>query len=392
MKRVDRFDFQRMQKAEKLDNGFLKAPVFATRTGVFRYRKADGSVIRELRLPEEVFDQHSMQSLAVVPVTNRHPAGMVNSKNSKRHMVGYTSDVVEKQEPFIKTHITVTDDDLISEIEKKGLREVSCGYNCELEFTPGVYDGEEYDAIQRRIRYNHLAVVDKGRAGPQVKIHMDAAILDDADDEPTQKEGYMVKMKIGDVEFEMDGSLATAVRDALKQAKADGAEAALQKVAKEHKDSIDSLQGKCDGLQAKVDEQSKEITTLKANNVDEKKIREMATARAGLIEKAKPFLKEDTKFDEMSDMEIKKAVILAKNKDLKLDEKSESYIEARFDAIIEATPAPKKSDKLANAMSKTEKEREDNADGEELTADQIRARNMKADSEAWSKPIGYHQQ
>jgi len=390
-----RFDFQQLQKAQKLENGFLKVPVYATRVGVLRYRKPDGTVIRELRLPKEVFDQASMQSLAGVPVTNRHPAGMVDSKNSKRHMVGYTSDIIEQEDKFIKTSVTITDDALIAEIEKKGLREVSCGYNCELEFSPGVYDGEEYDAIQRNIRYNHLAVVDKGRAGPQVRMHLDAedAVLDDADDEtqkPNPKEDAMAKMKIGDVEYEMDGSTAQAVKDALKEAKKAGHDEALAEASKAKKDAEDVAQGKIDGLQAKVDELTKENGKLKTDATDEKKIRELVAVRASLIEKAKPFLKADTKLDEMSDMDIKKAVITAKNPELKLDEKSEAYIEGRFDSILEAGAKPVAKDKLAEAMKKTEKEREDGDD--ELTSDQVRQRNMKADSEAWTKPIGFQQQ
>lgn len=393
---VRRFDFQRLQKAQKLDNGFLKAPVYATRVGVFRYVKPDGSILRELRPSEEVFDQASMQSLAGVPVTNRHPAELVDSKNSKRHMVGYTSDVIEKEAQFVKTAVTITDDSLIKEIEAKGLREVSCGYQCELEFTSGVFDGEEYDAIQRNIRYNHLAVVDKGRAGPQVRLHLDAddAVLDDEGEEtkPNPKEDAMAKLKIGDVEYECDGGLAKAVQDALKDAKKMGFDEAMGKMSKEKKDSEDALQAKVDGLQAKVDELTTENKKLTEDQADEKKVRELVIKRTALVEKSKKFLAADVKIDEMSDMDIKKAVITAKNPDLKLDDKSEAYIEGRFDSIVEgaqAAPA-KKDDKLADAMKKTEEARKDGDKVE--TAEEVRARNMKADSDAWQKPIGFHLQ
>ena len=389
-----RYDRYELKKAVKLDNGFVKAPVYATRSGVFRYVKPDGSVIRELRPPEEVFDQASMQSLAGVPLTNRHPAELVNSKNAKRHMVGYTSDVVEQEDVFVKTSVTITDERMISEIEGRGIREVSCGYECELELVAGVYDGEEYDAIQRNIRYNHLAVVDKGRAGPQVRLHLDAddAVLEDDSGEIKNsrqtKEDNMPKIKLGDVEYECDGGLATAIKDAMKEAKKAGYDEAMEKSSKEKKDSEDALRSDVEKLQAKNDELSAEVTKLKSAQMDEEKIRKASIARSNLVEKCKPHLDAATKFDEMSDLEIKKAVIVAKYPDVKLDEKSQDYIEARFDAILESTTkedATKKTEKLRSAVSKVDESRDD----KEMTAEEIRARNMKADSEAWQKPIGY---
>lgn len=395
-----RYDRYQIDKAVKLDNGFIKAPVFATRVGVFRYVKPNGDVIREFRPPDEVFNADSMNSLAGVPLTNKHPAEMVDSKNAKKHMVGFTSDRVEQEDIFLKTSVTITDDRTIEKVERDGVREVSCGYEAELEWTPGVYDGQEYDAIQRNIRYNHLAVVDRGRAGPQVRLHLDAedAILED--DNGTQqnhskhkKEDAMAKIKLGDVEYECDGGLASAIKDAVKDAKKAGYDEAMSKGKKEKKDSEDSLQKEIETLKAKNDELGEEIKKLKEDAMDEEKIRKASIARANLIAQAKPHLdskdeKEEVKFDEMSDLEIKKAVIVAKYPEAKLDEKSNDYIEARFDAIIESGEKPKtesKTDSLGAKISKIDSAREN----KELTADEARAKSMKADSEAWQQPIGY---
>lgn len=51
-----------------------------------------------------------------------------------------------------------------------GKKELSCGYRCVYEFTSGVFEGQQYDAIQRQIRGNHLALVDRGRMGPGVAV------------------------------------------------------------------------------------------------------------------------------------------------------------------------------------------------------------------------------
>ena len=49
-------------------------------------------------------------------------------------------------------------------------RELSLGYSCVYEWTPGVFEGQPYDAIQRKLRGNHLALVREGRMGPEVAV------------------------------------------------------------------------------------------------------------------------------------------------------------------------------------------------------------------------------
>lgn len=63
----------------------------------------------------------------------------------------------------------------MSNLIDSGKKELSCGYRCLYDFTAGTFEGQPYDAVQRRIRGNHLALVDEGRMGPEV------AVLDCAD-------------------------------------------------------------------------------------------------------------------------------------------------------------------------------------------------------------------
>lgn len=394
---VKRFDLRQLGKAIKTDSGFLKCPVSATRVGVLKYYKPDGSVFKELRLPEEVFDQDSMNTLGGVPVTNRHPSKLVDKENAKKFMVGFTSDHIEKvDEKYLNTSVTITDSKLIEEIEKGGLREVSCGYTCELDMSPGIYEGEKYDAIQRNIKYNHLAIVDRGRAGPMVKLHMDAsdAVYNGTDlkldfvreDINSLSEGgIMAKMKLGAAEYEVDAGVAQAFDSALKDAEKKGYDSAVSEEMKKKADKETEVKKSMDALEAKVDELTATNKKLEGEKMDAKQIHELVTKRSSLVEKAKPIVKADTKFDEMSDLEIKKAVITAKYPELKLDEKSPEYIEARFDAILDAEPVKKSTDDLKKAVTKVDGTR---TDGDPETAEEVRKRNMKNDSEAWMKPLG----
>ena len=58
--------------AETTPEGFLVARAAVTSVGVFTYRE-DGTTRRELRLPEEVFAQESLDSLKCKPLTLYHP-------------------------------------------------------------------------------------------------------------------------------------------------------------------------------------------------------------------------------------------------------------------------------------------------------------------------------
>ena len=404
MSKYARFDFQKIGKAQKLDNGFLKVPVFATRSGVFNYVQSDGTIVREFRPPGEVFKDDSMETLKGVPLTNRHPVELVDSKNAKKFMVGFTSDIVEKHDDKVSSSVTITDEGTIREVENEGLREVSCGYTCDLEFTPGrTDDGEEFDAIQRNIQYNHLAIVDRGGAGPDVRLRMDSksAILEiedetknrsKKDDTKSNKKGeIMVKIKLDGMEFEVESGLAQAINSAQKQSKADGRAEAQAEFDTKLETAKSESQAKIDEAQAKIDTLETENKELKENKMDAKQIHEAAQKRAELVSTAELVLDSDKIKADMTDLEIKKAVIVEKTSMDAEDEKlkSDAYVEARFDAIAETLEADKADGNkgLKEALGKKAGKKDGD---DEPTSDEIRTKNMKADSEAWEKPIGFH--
>ena len=59
-----------------------------TRVGIFEYRRPDGSIRRELRLPEEVFAPESLASYKGKPVILTHEAGMIDSDNVQQEQIG----------------------------------------------------------------------------------------------------------------------------------------------------------------------------------------------------------------------------------------------------------------------------------------------------------------
>lgn len=194
---VRRFDAGELSKPVKLDNGWLRLDGTLTRVGVFDYRQHDGSVRRELRLPDEVFHEDALTSFELVPVTIDHPPEILDSKNTSRFQKGTVSKIRRDGANLVGT-ILLTDQSAVDQALKGGRKQLSCGYHCDLDETPGVTsgipgvaDGTRYDAIQRNVRGNHLALVHRARAGEVAQLKLDAAdaqmVHSDAEQERDEK-------------------------------------------------------------------------------------------------------------------------------------------------------------------------------------------------------------
>jgi len=370
-KNLRRIDRTELRKAEKTQQGFLRAPAFATRTGVFKYLTGDGKIVSEYRPAEEVFNAASMATLANVPVTNLHPKpGFLDPKNAKAYTIGFTGDIVERvDEKFVQVYVTVFDQGTMDQAEN-GMQEVSCGYTCDHEVSPGIYEGEAYDVIQRNIVYNHLAIVPRGRAGPEVKLRLDA---DEGEmiteTEKTKESPKMGMIKIKDKEYDASPELMEAHEanmkdmseqmdamtkqlDAFKAAKPAEGSAEEEKsespeVEKKEKDAADpenketleSVKKEKDAAQAKADSLESEITKLRLSQselYDAKNLHAAVTARMRVLAVASRKLPSDTKLDEMTDMAIKREVIKADSPEKDLTGKSDEYLNARYDHIEES--------------------------------------------------------
>ena len=188
-------------KLIKTDEGYLVGEAIATRTGVFDYMKADGTIQRELRLPEEVFKEDAIDSFKLLPITNNHPMEGVNSENVKELAVGFTGETIRKEDNYLITKLKITDKQTIDEITA-GKRGLSYGYKVNLKKESGTYKGERYDYVQTDIIGNHLAIVNEGRAGKQAKLNLDSqgaiCVFNNFNNNLT-----MTKIKLDNKEFEV---------------------------------------------------------------------------------------------------------------------------------------------------------------------------------------------
>ncbi|NEK15702.1 DUF2213 domain-containing protein [Rhizobium leguminosarum] len=132
--------------------------------------KPEMATVRVYRPADEVFDKSTMESFAHRPVTFGHPSQAVSAANWRDVAKGWSDGEVARDGEFIRVSMLLADADTIAAVEN-GTRELSMGYDCTLDWTSGqTAAGEAYDAIQRGIRSNHIAVVEKARGGAELRI------------------------------------------------------------------------------------------------------------------------------------------------------------------------------------------------------------------------------
>lgn len=188
LKRVIRLDSVPMPRAYFTPEGFLKDKPILTSTGIFEYSNPDGSIRRELRLPEDVFAPESLRSYKGKPVVISHDAGLIDKDNVAENQIGTILSEGERSGDAVKAEIIIHDTDAMKDA---GFKELSLGYNLDLDETPGEWNGQSYDAVQRNIRINHLALVRDARAGEQARLN-----LDSRDNENVLKGGKRMSKKI----------------------------------------------------------------------------------------------------------------------------------------------------------------------------------------------------
>jgi len=349
---VARYDFREMPLSVKdltlpatfHEDGTMTARPVITSIGIFKYRRADGSISRELRLPEEVFSEATMASFANMPIYIGHKTRADGHMETDPAVmdewaVGRTGTPIGNN-VYVASDIKVEKPEGIKAMKQDGYQSFSIGYDCDMEESGGVWCGGEYDRIQRNIRGNHLGAVRIGRQGDQAVLRMDsedAILVDDAAvvaaEDKNSKEKEMANkrtIQLDSVDYEAD----EAVIDALKkeEARADSLDGELKAAGVDKS----KLEAERDSYKAKFDAAEAELENMKKAHLDESAINARVAQRIVLVETAKKAGVE-VKGDE-ADVDLKKAVIAKVYADVKLDGKNESYIDARFDCALEDLP------------------------------------------------------
>ncbi|ENJ7584659.1 DUF2213 domain-containing protein [Providencia rettgeri] len=166
-----------MTKRTYDNNGWLEVkdnPI--SKVGVFDYLGAEigapvpDKIYRVLRPPEELASEATINSFKLTPFIIEHEMlGKHATPAEKKGIQGVIGENVYFDPPYLRANIKIFSDAALSNIDS-GKIDLSPGYRSKYEFTSGIYEGQHYDAIQRHLRGNHLALVDEGRTGPDVAV------------------------------------------------------------------------------------------------------------------------------------------------------------------------------------------------------------------------------
>lgn len=119
------------------------------------------------RHPEEL--NRAASTFNNVQVMSSHVA--VNADDPKEEFVaGSLGTDCEFRSPYLGNSMVIWRAEDIAAIENNRRRQISAGYYYDADMTPGEYEGCAYDGIMRNIRANHVALVEAGRAGPDVLV------------------------------------------------------------------------------------------------------------------------------------------------------------------------------------------------------------------------------
>lgn len=287
--------------------GFMAVRAKAARVGVYDYLGSeidpenkhglrDKGMVKVLRDEATVFDMAAVRSFVGKPITDDHPTQAVTADNWRQHARGTVMGAIRDGD-YLAFDLLLTDADAIAKVDA-GKRELSNGYAASLEFGDfAAPDGTKCVARQTSIQGNHVALVDRGRAGPECRIsdafaHCDA--IPTTIMEPVMKTIMLdgIPVNLGD---------AAAVEAAI---------AKLQDTAAKAATALTDAEAKLSTETGKVAALEKQLADAKAE-LEPARLDQLVADRAALVAKVKA-IAPDLVVDGKTDAEIRRAVVAAK--------------------------------------------------------------------------------
>lgn len=308
-------------------DGCLVADVRAARVGIQTYLRGETDApdtftadqVRVYRPESEVFSRDSMASFAAAPFTIDHPTTPVDSTNWRDLGVGEVNGDVVRDGGFVRVPVIVRDAAAVEKVRTTH-KQLSMGYSCSLDWTPGTTpDGQTYDAVQRDIKINHLAAVRAARGGPELKISDERSANPSTGDIP-MKTLTIDGLRVPNVSDEAEAAIVKLQADKVTADKALADAQAAQDKAMAAKDA--------------------EIDELKDKAVDQATIDKLADAKAQVVTRAKELLGDKAPdFAGKTVADVRRETVRLVKGDTAIADKSDDYVEARFDGLTDGKTA-----------------------------------------------------
>jgi hypothetical protein len=301
------------------DAGQMHVPCAFARTGSQLYTAGQlglqdrdaKEIVTVWRDEADVFAQDSLESFRSAPVTIGHPKDAdgksiaVSADNSKELQVGMLEGMPVRDEDTLGGTLILTAKEAIDALED-GTQELSAGYLCDIEEVEG-------KLFQRNIRANHIAIVAKGRAGSSCRISDEA--IDLADESTLTEAGVEVEVAKTFTADEFDAQVALVTDAEEKLALADAKIVKLEEDAK--------------------------VKAAALADAEEKLASAVLAASEGVVERCKAIENARLVADmrdvaDKSVSEIHRMVIEDQMPTRDLEGKSDDYVAAIFEMLVDA--------------------------------------------------------
>ncbi len=361
--------------------GYIVATARVARTGVQQYLASElgdvaaaagfkpNDVVRVLRSEKEVFDEASLRTITRLPVTIDHPKEHVTADNWSKLSVGEVGDAYATEPEWIVVNPMIKDA-AATKAAKTTHKQISMGYTANI-----VEYGDKAiaDFEQKDIRYNHLALVPKGRAGDMARIADSWGVCPVEDYDPGNSP--ITRKGVSDMELK-----PVVLGDAVAQV-------AVGDIAAVEAYKVDMTKKLADAEAAKKaaeDKKDEEIGELKAKlkKAEDAAIVDvdaLVAARSALVAQVKA-VDAAIEVAGKSDAELRKLAVKSKLGDAAIADASDAEISGMFKVLAAGAG---KSNPVADAISTGVK-----TVGDQATAMQDSWQKANADMNAWRNQQG----
>ena len=288
-------------------SGQMIAPCSIARTGIMEYKAKEcgsafkdhdpESIVKIMTLPEDLFDEASLESYRSAPITVGHPTVDVDTENAKDLLKGVLEGMPMKDEAgeMLIGTLVINDADTIA-LVRANTNQLSSGHTATLVMCD--YDSVGYHAKKTNIRANHIAIVPKGRAG--------VAAIEDAALEEVVEEQEQVEVVPEVVATQVEAQMADAALVA----------------------EVETLKAKLDDAETKLTDALAEVASLKMQDID------------ALVEQRMEFVSEVASLCDgidvkgKSKIEVKREVIQKLYPSAPVN-MSDQYVEVRYSILLE---------------------------------------------------------
>jgi hypothetical protein len=156
-------------------NGFLISRARIFQPGVVTYLRGEFGLpgdpnepIRVARLPEDVLHPEAVKSFEGLDVLVGH-AMQGRDRKSRARADGNVSGAIDTSDGTMVTDLMIKSEDGEKALSE-GVEQISPSFLFLPVKESGEFEGEPYEYKQTEIRGNHIAVVPRGRSGPEVRV------------------------------------------------------------------------------------------------------------------------------------------------------------------------------------------------------------------------------